>query len=119
MGIFDRLRGDQLKIHIVIRGRIGDDWRDIDTYLRVPAGTTLGRLVEVAEAGGIPLRHALESSPHLTDTMMLNGERCPFGPGDALFVPAGADHHFEGFSEDFATWVVFWGPPGGEARLPP
>ena len=78
MGIFDRLRGDQLKIHVVIRGRIGDDWRDIDTYLRVPAGTTLGRLVEVAEAGGIPLRHALESSPHLTDTMMLNGERCPF-----------------------------------------
>jgi len=78
MGIFDRLRGDQLKIHVVIRGRIGDDWKDIDTYLRVPAGTTLGRLVEVADAGGIPLRDALENSPHLTDTMMLNGERCPF-----------------------------------------
>ncbi|MEJ7602905.1 MAG: MoaD/ThiS family protein [Kofleriaceae bacterium] len=78
MGIFDRLRGDQLKVHVVIRGRIGDDWRDIDTYLRVPAGTTLGRLVEVAETGGIPLRRSLESSPHLTDTMMLNGERCPF-----------------------------------------
>jgi molybdopterin converting factor small subunit len=78
MGIFDRLRGDQLKIHIVIRGRIGDDWKDVDTYLRVPAGTTLGRLVEVADGAAIPLRDALESSPHLTDTMMLNGERCPF-----------------------------------------
>ncbi len=24
MGIFDRLRGESLKIHIIIRGRIGD-----------------------------------------------------------------------------------------------
>ena len=78
MGIFDRLRGDQLKIHIVIRGRIGDEWKDVDTFLRVPAGTTLGRLVEVADGASIPLRDALEHSPHLTDTMMLNGERCPF-----------------------------------------
>jgi mannose-6-phosphate isomerase-like protein (cupin superfamily) len=49
---------------------------------------------------------------------LLEGERCPFGPGDAYFVPAGADHCFEDFSEDFATWVVFWGPPGGEAHRP-
>ena len=27
---------------------------------------------------GIPLREALDKSPHLADTMMLNGERCPF-----------------------------------------
>ena len=26
----------------------------------------------------------------------------------------GAVHRFEHFSSDFATWVVFWGPPGGE-----
>ena len=38
----------------------------------------------------------------------------PFGPGDVLFVPAGVDHRFEDFSDDFATWVVFWGPKGGE-----
>ena len=77
MGIFDRLRGDQHRIHIVIRGRIGDDWKDIDTYLRVPAGTTLAKLVDTASAAGVPLREALAASPHLTDTMMLNGERCP------------------------------------------
>jgi molybdopterin converting factor small subunit len=77
MGIFDRLRGDQIRIHILIRGRIGDDWKDIDEYVRVPAGTTLGRLVEVAEAAGVPLREALANSPHLADTLMLNGERCP------------------------------------------
>jgi molybdopterin converting factor small subunit len=34
--------------------------------------------VTVADAAGVPLREALEHSPHLTDTMMLNGERCPF-----------------------------------------
>ncbi len=77
MGIFDRLRGDQVKVHIVIRGRIGDDWKDIDTHMRVPTGTTLGKLVASASAAGIPLREALANSPHLTDTMMLNGERCP------------------------------------------
>jgi molybdopterin converting factor small subunit len=78
MGIFDRLRGDQIKIHILIRGRIGDGWKDVDTYLKLPKGTTLGKLVEVAEAAGIPLREALDHSPHLSETMMLNGERCPF-----------------------------------------
>ena len=42
-------------------------------------------------------------------------ERRPFGPGDAIFVPAGWVHRFEDFSPDRATWVVFWGPKGGEA----
>ena len=78
MGIFDRLRGDSVRIHILIRGRIGADWKDIDEHIRVPAGTTLGKLVEVADNAGIPLREALDHSPHLVDTMMMNGERCPF-----------------------------------------
>lgn len=37
-----------------------------------------------------------------------------FIPGDFFFVPAGEPHHFDNFSEDFATWVIFYGPPGGE-----
>lgn len=41
--------------------------------------------------------------------------REPFEPGEALFVPAGVDHRFEDFSDDFAAWVVFYGPEGGEA----
>lgn len=40
--------------------------------------------------------------------------RLPFVAGEALFVPAGAEHRFEDFSEDFAAWVVFYGPEGGE-----
>lgn len=38
----------------------------------------------------------------------------PVKSGDALFVAAGAPHHFERMSSDFVTWVVFWGPDGGE-----
>ena len=37
-----------------------------------------------------------------------------FATGDVLFVPAGAVHQFEHFSEDLVLWVVFWGPKGGE-----
>jgi hypothetical protein len=44
-----------------------------------------------------------------------NGDvRHRFAPGDALFVPAGIDHRFEDFSDDFGTWVMFYGPAGGE-----
>lgn len=42
------------------------------------------------------------------------GARVPFGAGDALFAPAGAEHRFVDFSDDFGTWVVFYGPKGGE-----
>jgi mannose-6-phosphate isomerase-like protein (cupin superfamily) len=46
----------------------------------------------------------------------VNGaDRRPFGPGEVLFVPAGVEHRFEEFSDDFATWVFFYGPEGGEA----
>jgi len=41
--------------------------------------------------------------------------RNPFEAGEALFVPAGVVHRFEDFSDDFAAWVVFYGPPGGES----
>jgi mannose-6-phosphate isomerase-like protein (cupin superfamily) len=34
--------------------------------------------------------------------------------GDALFVAAGVLHHFSNFSDDFAAWVIFYGPDGGE-----
>ncbi|MEZ4809247.1 MAG: cupin domain-containing protein [Allomuricauda sp.] len=47
----------------------------------------------------------------------LNGnKRTTFAPGDFLFVPAGVVHRFENFTDDFATWVIFYGPEGGEAR---
>jgi mannose-6-phosphate isomerase-like protein (cupin superfamily) len=37
------------------------------------------------------------------------GQRRRFSAGDLIFVPARAEHRFEAFSDDFATWVVFFG----------
>jgi mannose-6-phosphate isomerase-like protein (cupin superfamily) len=34
--------------------------------------------------------------------------------GDVLFVPAGMEHRFINFSNEFATWVIFYGVNGGE-----
>ncbi len=46
------------------------------------------------------------------------GERRAFQTGDMLFVPAGVTHRFEKFSDDFCTWVMFYGPEGGEKSPP-
>jgi mannose-6-phosphate isomerase-like protein (cupin superfamily) len=45
-----------------------------------------------------------------------NGARSIFNPGDVLFVPAGVAHRFENFTDDFVTWVIFYGPAGGEKQ---
>ncbi len=50
-------------------------------------------------------------------TFVHGGTRRAFGPGEVLFVPAGVEHRFEAFTDDFVTWVFFYGPEGGEAAL--
>jgi mannose-6-phosphate isomerase-like protein (cupin superfamily) len=42
-------------------------------------------------------------------------ELMSFVTGDVLFVPAFVRHRFETFSDDFSTWVIFFGPKGGTA----
>ena len=49
-----------------------------------------------------------------TADFLRDGERVSVAEGDALFVPARMEHRFVEFSEDFDTWVLFWGPEGGE-----
>ena len=49
-------------------------------------------------------------------SFVLEGERQPVESGEVLFVAAGAAHRFVDFTDDFATWVVFYGPDGGEAE---
>jgi mannose-6-phosphate isomerase-like protein (cupin superfamily) len=39
--------------------------------------------------------------------------------GSFIFVPAGQEHRFEEFTRDFAVWVFFYGPEGGEASRVP
>ena len=66
-----------------------------------------------------------EQAPHEQDEIYVihtgsgifirGDERVAFAPGDVLFVAAGVDHRFVEFSDDFAAWVIFWGPSGGES----
>ncbi len=65
-----------------------------------------------------------DQSPHQQDELYIivsgtgtfsnGGERRPFKSQDVIFVAANVEHRFENFSDDFATWVIFWGPQGGE-----
>ena len=65
-----------------------------------------------------------QQSPHSQDELYIvisgvaeldrAGERMAARAGDALFVAAGVEHRFYGMSDDFITWVVLWGPEGGE-----
>lgn len=66
-------------------------------------------------------------TPHLQDEIYViakgkaefnrNGEIVFCSTGDVLFVPAGMEHRFQNFSNGFATWVIFYGPTGGEAII--
>lgn len=66
-----------VRVHVLIKGRIGDGWRDVDRTLELPLGATLATLLERADRERIPLRDAIDKSPHLRHTLMLNGQRCP------------------------------------------
>ncbi len=44
-----------------------------------------------------------------TGTFERGSEKVPFAPGDVLFVAAHEPHRFSGFTDDFATWVLFYG----------
>lgn len=59
--------------------------------------------VYVVVAGSGTFRHQSASTPVVT--------------GDCLFVAAGVEHRFESFSPDFAVWVMFYGPEGGERSV--
>lgn len=47
-------------------------------------------------------------------TFVCGSKRQPFETGEVLFAAAGIAHRFENFTSDFATWVFFYGPEGGE-----
>ena len=92
-----------------------------------PAGE---HAVSILQRGSLNVKLSLpvppnQQTPHEQDEVYVvirgrgvlfhDGKRDPFEPGDLLFVAAGIDHRFEDFTEDIAVWVVFYGPPGGEA----
>jgi mannose-6-phosphate isomerase-like protein (cupin superfamily) len=96
--------------------------------LPTPAGH---RFVELFQHGSLAVelyapRGADAQKPHTRDELyvvaagcgrfQLAGEIEAFGPGDALFVPAGVEHRFLDFTDDLAAWVMFYGPESGEAN---
>ncbi len=69
--------GATIRIHVLVRGRIGPGWQDVDRTFRLPPESTLAALLDHAARHGVPLREMIGRSPHLPHTLMLNGERCP------------------------------------------
>ena len=85
---------------------------------------TPGRSAEVFIDGALEIRFAARptdgpQTPHLRDEVYVvaagtgryrcEGEVWNVGPGDLLFAAAHAAHGFEGISEDFCVWVIFYG----------
>ncbi|MEK9960989.1 MAG: cupin domain-containing protein [Rhodobiaceae bacterium] len=96
---------------------------------RIPPGPDDPQFVILRERGSltVELYRPLEidrQQPHSRDECYVvvegNGifemgdETVTFGPGDFLFVPAGVPHRFRDFGESMMTWVMFYGPEGGE-----
>jgi molybdopterin converting factor small subunit len=86
----------RLRVHVIVKGRIGEGWWDVDRTFALAPGTTLGGLLDEAAREGIRLRDAIAKSPHLSHTLMLNGARCPvddnlwrpLADGDQLYLLA-------------------------------
>lgn len=91
------------------------------------------RSAEVLSYGSLEVRYYAPKAtdpqtPHDRDEVYIvasgrgrfvrGSERIAFEAGDVLFVPAQMEHRFEDFSPDFATWVLFYGPAGGERENP-
>ena len=51
---------------------------------------------------------------HGSGKFQMGSDIVPFETGDFLFVPAGLEHRFFDFGDSLETWVIFYGPEGGE-----
>jgi len=101
----------------------------VEDALRAVAGAGGERSRELFRHGSLQVKvYAPQGqdpqSPHTRDeayivirgtgTFVSDAGRQRFAPGDFLFAPAGIAHRFEAMSADFAVWVFFYGPEGGE-----
>jgi molybdopterin converting factor small subunit len=84
MRLLDRLSGwlgraasDAIRVRVIAKGRMGEDWFDLDRKLALPRGATLADLIATADREGLRLSAAIAASPHLRHTLMWNGERTP------------------------------------------
>jgi molybdopterin converting factor small subunit len=66
-----------VRVRVILKGRIGEGWFDVDRKFALPAGATLAALIAQADTEGLRLTQAIEASPHLRHTLMWNGQRTP------------------------------------------
>ena len=66
-----------IRVRVILKGRIGEGWFDVDRKFALPAGATLAALIAQADLEGLHLSEAIEASPHLRHTLMWNGQRTP------------------------------------------
>ena len=110
---------------------IGDNCFKIsltDALTRLP-GPQNENVVTLLEHGSMVMklyapRGSDPQAPHSKDEVYVvasgsgefvcGGQRQSFAAHDVLFAAAGVEHRFEDFTDDFAVWVIFYGPEGGE-----
>lgn len=78
--------------------------------------------VEIYKPDGVD-----KQNPHTRDEIYViasgngyfinDGVRQAVETGEVLFVAAGIEHRFIDFTDDFSTWVFFYGPEGGETDI--
>jgi mannose-6-phosphate isomerase-like protein (cupin superfamily) len=86
-------------------------------FATMMAGGTMSVEVFAPKGADLQQPHAQDELYFIhsgTGRIIINFQRFDAAPGDAFFVAAGVPHWFEDFSNDFVTWVVFYGPQGGE-----
>ncbi len=109
-----------------------DEWQKLDfsdALSRLP-GPQGEHSVSLFEHGSLVVKLSRPvgpdaQTPHSRDELYVvaqgkaefvcDGSRQSVSTPDVLFVAAGTAHKFENFSDDFAVWVFFYGPEGGEA----
>jgi molybdopterin converting factor small subunit len=74
---FRREPDGAIRVRVILKGRIGPGWFDVDRKFALPPGATLAALIEQADREGLQLTQAIEASPHLRHTLMWNGQRTP------------------------------------------
>ena len=100
-----------------IPGKASAEWPMGEPFVQAFSHGSMS--VEVYAPKGIDIQ-----TPHDQDELyfihsgdgefVIAGGRQKFEAGTVFFVAAHVEHRFENFSPDFSTWVVFWGPKGGE-----
>jgi mannose-6-phosphate isomerase-like protein (cupin superfamily) len=117
-----------------IKGNIAHGYRKLLSTIDELPGQQKNRWIEVFRHGTLAVklyapRGSDPQEPHDQDEIYVivagtglfrHGEsETTFAPGDVLFVPAGDEHRFTRFTDDFATWVFLYGPKGGETLAGP